>query len=50
VYLSLSGLRTYTTGWDTTRAGTDWEHEHLSDKYKEFKASPHFVVFNPDLG
>lgn len=28
--------------------GLDWEHEHLSDKHKEFRDSPHFVVFNPD--
>lgn len=27
-----------------------WEHEHLSDKYPEFRSSPHFVVFNPDAG
>ena len=27
--------------------GKDFEHEHLSDRYPEFKASPHFVVFNP---
>jgi hypothetical protein len=32
------------------RGGTDWEHEHLSDKHKEFKVSPHFVVFNPNVG
>jgi hypothetical protein len=28
--------------------GTSWCHEHLSDKDKSFKNSPHFVVFNPD--
>ncbi|HEY9199919.1 MAG TPA: hypothetical protein VIR60_11170 [Gammaproteobacteria bacterium] len=28
--------------------GMSWEHEHLSDKYPEFKNSPHFVVFNPE--
>lgn len=28
--------------------GKDWEHEHLSDKYREFENSPHFVVFNPE--
>ncbi len=27
-----------------------WEHEHLSDKFKEFTTSPHFVVFNPESG
>jgi len=32
------------------KGGTDWEHEHLADKHKEFKASPQFVVFNPDVG
>lgn len=30
--------------------GRKWEHEHLSDKYKEFESSPHFVVFNPEVG
>ena len=28
--------------------GKNWEHEHLSDKYREFESSPHFVVFNPE--
>ncbi len=28
--------------------GKSWEHEHLSDKDKSFKDSPHFVVFNPE--
>ncbi len=28
--------------------GRDWEHEHLSDRVKEFESSPHFVVFNPE--
>ena len=28
----------------------DWEHEHLSDKHKEFQDSPHLVVFNPEAG
>lgn len=28
--------------------GTQWEHEHLSDKYRQFENSPHFVVFNPE--
>ncbi|WP_136420076.1 hypothetical protein [Herbaspirillum sp. ST 5-3] len=28
--------------------GKDWEHEHLSDRVKEFEGSPHFVVFNPE--
>jgi len=27
----------------------DWEHEHLSDKFPEFKNSPQFVVFNPEV-
>jgi hypothetical protein len=27
--------------------GENWEHEHLSDKYPEFKSSPHFVVSTP---
>lgn len=30
--------------------GKSWEHEHLSDKDRYFKDSPHFVVFNPDYG
>lgn len=30
--------------------GKSWEHEHLSDKDKYFKDSPHFVVFNPECG
>jgi len=30
------------------KRGKNWEHEHLSDKYKEFEMSPHFVVFNPE--
>lgn len=30
--------------------GKSWEHEHLSDKDKYFKNSPHFVVFNPEYG
>ena len=29
--------------------GENWEHEHLSDKFKEFQASPHFVVFNAEI-
>jgi hypothetical protein len=29
--------------------GKHWEHEHLADKHSEFKGSPHFVVFNPDV-
>jgi hypothetical protein len=28
--------------------GRDWEHEHLSDRMKEFEDAPHFVVFNPE--
>ena len=30
--------------------GKSWEHEHLSDKDRYFKYSPHFVVFNPECG
>lgn len=30
--------------------GSSWEHEHLSDKHKEFRNSPHFVIFNPETG
>ena len=30
--------------------GKSWEHEHLSDKDRSFKGSPHFVVFNPEYG
>ena len=30
--------------------GKSWEHEHLSDKDKHFKDSPHFVVVNPEYG
>lgn len=28
--------------------GKQWEHEHLSDKFREFENSPHFVVFNTE--
>lgn len=28
--------------------GKQWEHEHLSDKYRQFEDSPHFVVFNTE--
>lgn len=28
--------------------GNMWEHEHLSDRYSEFRQSPHFIIFNPD--
>jgi hypothetical protein len=28
--------------------GKDYSHEHLSDKFKEFVNSPHFVIYNPD--
>jgi hypothetical protein len=28
--------------------GKQWEHEHLSDKYRQFEDSPHFVIFNPE--
>lgn len=28
--------------------GKQWEHEHLSDHYIEFRESPHFIIFNPD--
>lgn len=28
--------------------GKDWEHEHLSDRMKQFEGAPHFVVFNPE--
>jgi hypothetical protein len=27
------------------RMGTSYDHIHLSDQYKQFQASPHFVVF-----
>jgi hypothetical protein len=27
--------------------GKNWEQEHLSDKYPEFKSSPQFVVSTP---
>lgn len=30
--------------------GSAWEHEHLSDKHKEFTSSPHFVIYNPETG
>lgn len=30
--------------------GKSWEHEHLSDKDRHFKDSPHFVVYNPECG
>ena len=30
--------------------GKSWEHEHLSDKDRYFKDSPHLVVFNPECG
>jgi len=29
--------------------GKQWEHEHLSDKYRQFEGSPHFVVLNPEI-
>ena len=32
------------------KRGKNWEHEHLSDKYREFENSPHFVVFNSEAG
>lgn len=28
--------------------GKNYSHEHLSDKFKEFAGSPHFVIYNPD--
>jgi len=28
--------------------GKSWEHEHLSDKDRDFIDSTHFVVFNPE--
>ena len=28
--------------------GRSWQHEHLSDVDRQFSASPHFVVFNPE--
>ena len=30
------------------RHGKNWEHEHLSDVYQEFKDSSEFIVFNPE--
>jgi hypothetical protein len=30
--------------------GKAWEHEHLLDKDRSFRGSPHFVVFNPEYG
>ena len=29
--------------------GKLWVHEHLSDNYPEFRNSPHFVVWNPEV-
>lgn len=31
------------------KRGENFEHEHLSDKFKEFQSSPHFVVFNEEV-
>ena len=31
------------------KRGRNWEHEHLSDKFREFQSSPHFVVFNAEI-
>jgi hypothetical protein len=31
------------------KRGKNYSHEHLSDKFREFRNSPHFVVFNPDV-
>jgi hypothetical protein len=31
------------------KRGKSYSHEHLSDKFREFRTSPHFVVFNPDV-
>ncbi len=28
--------------------GKHFSHEHLSDQFKQFKSSPHFVVCNPE--
>lgn len=41
-------LNTCADGMETR--GKEWEHEHLSDKIKDFEDSPHFVVFNPEVG
>jgi hypothetical protein len=30
--------------------GKSWEHEHLSDKDRNFAGAPHLVVFNPEYG
>ncbi|MDP2748094.1 hypothetical protein [Pseudomonas sp.] len=30
--------------------GKTWGHEHLSDRMPEFRSSPHFVVYNPEVG
>lgn len=31
------------------KSSKDWEHEHLSDKYKEFASSPQLVIFNAEV-
>jgi hypothetical protein len=31
------------------KIGRNWEHEHLGDKCKEFRTSPHFVTANPEI-
>lgn len=30
------------------KGGKSRDHEHLSDKFREFESSPHFAVLNPD--
>jgi hypothetical protein len=30
------------------RMGSSYDHLHLSDKFKEFRTSPHFVVMKSD--
>ena len=29
--------------------GKNYDHEHLSDSFKEFSSSPHFIIANPNV-
>ncbi len=31
------------------RTGSSYDHVHLSDRHKEFRSSPHFVVAAPEM-
>lgn len=38
------------TADDMERLGNSYGHKHLSDVIPEFQNSPHFVVFNSEIG